>query len=90
MAAITLADVFFEGPWSEQLREQREKARIKRVIPFDCYNAKVHGLRVVCSHGFPLGRSRDGSVALGAVLEGKGSSRCQLCIEYDDAGEPGD
>ena len=56
---------------------------------YQCFNAKVQGVRIVCSNGYKLGISSNDINALalqrGSPLE---ISTCQHCPDYNEMGPP--
>jgi len=76
-------DHLFEPTKSAELDAMRQEARTKRRITYDCFNTTVAGDRVVCSKGYPMGSSKDGSMLLISVLAGRSCKVCQDCSVYD-------
>ena len=66
------------------LEEQRSqmRARIGR-ITFDCFNLKEKGDRAICSKKHHLGRAKNGTLALLAVLQGVTSGACKDCTDFE-------
>lgn len=81
-----ISERYFQEPVAGELERLRQIARSKQFITYDCFNAIVKGMKVVCSHGHRLGAARDGSVALLSVLRGRTTMSCAGCLERD--GEP--
>ena len=82
----------FEEPAATELEQARDKARLRRRIPYDCYNAIVDSKdpeRVVCKKGYRLGATRTLSLPLVSVLRGRSSVACCSCFDYDAGGESG-
>jgi len=85
-----LRDVHFEEPAATEMVRSRDKSRLRRRIPYDCFNAIVDSKdpeRVVCKKGHKLGRIP--SLLLVSILRGRSSKVCQSCFDYDDGGESG-
>lgn len=77
-------DQFFTPKAAAELDKLREHARAKWHITYDCMNAIVKGPNVVCKLGYPMGRSKDKSMSLRAVLRGRSSKMCRDCFDYND------
>jgi len=77
-------DELFSESAAQQLDKLRQEARAKRHITYDCFFAVVQGNKVVCKLGYPMGRSKDKSMSLRAVLRGRSSKMCRDCADYND------
>ncbi|MBA7605059.1 hypothetical protein ES703_12188 [subsurface metagenome] len=78
------SDELFTPKAAAELDKLREDARVKRHITYDCVHAVVKGPNVACELGYPIGRSRDRSMSLRAVLRGRSSKMCRDCSDYND------
>jgi len=74
---------YFDEPLAAELEAKRDKARTKRRITFDCFNAVARDGRVSCARGHLTN-----SVPLLTVLRGRSTRMCVKCADYDDGGEP--
>lgn len=78
----------YTSPHAEILDRKCKKARETGRIILDCFHTTVFGDRVTCRLGCPLHHtSKDGSVALIAVLKGHKVAICKECPSYDDKDE---
>jgi hypothetical protein len=74
---------YFDDPLATQLEMKRDRARTKRRITYDCFNAVVIDSQVNCTRGhFTI------SIPLVTVLRGRSTAVCVKCADYDDGGEP--
>ena len=76
-------------PNDVELEEHRSEARLNLGrITYDCFLLKVHGDRVYCSKGIPLGRAKDGTADLASILRGVSFGVCKACEFFDGEEEP--
>lgn len=75
-------DIWEDRETLDKLEQMRTVKRKSGRLTFDCLCAVVKGDRVHCSKSKLLGRARDGSLSLIAVMRGITSGTCKDCKDY--------
>ena len=53
-------------------------------LAFDCFHCKVSGDKAFCEAAHAIGTAKDGSALVTSVLQGRTSSFCKTCQDFDE------